>query len=138
MTLKLYPVRPIPGEDFTKTKMVTLPNQNLTLREIIKRFTRHEQLPVAHQGVYIENMGDLEKLAKADLTVQTERAAQLKSYIKNAEKRMKQLKDADEAKNQPPSPGSGGVVPDGAGVSSRTPETPGEGAKATDSRSAKA
>lgn len=60
-----------------------VPDQSLTLRDILTRFVRREALPVAHQGVYGSEGSidpesdspfnvDQEKLRHADLTVKDE------------------------------------------------------------------
>lgn len=61
-------------------KKQTVPNQSMSLQEIIKRFIRKEALPLEKEGVYEERFGDLEKLSREDITVRRERAAQLKDW----------------------------------------------------------
>lgn len=76
-------------------KVKTVPSQSLSLREIIRRFVRHESLPVHKDGVYEDRMGDLEKLSNADITEQLERAEDIKSKIAKADARMKAKDVAD-------------------------------------------
>lgn len=105
MTVQLRLYRPVKviGQDLSKEKVITVPNQSMTLHEIIQRFTRRESLPVMQNGTYREDMGDLEKLSKEDITVQMERVEDLRTKIKNASTRMKQQEEkrlADEAEKQ--------------------------------------
>lgn len=93
--LHLYPEVIVQGQDFSKQPVVVVPMQSMTLREIIKRFVRHESLPVQRQGFYEERLGDLEKLANEDITVQMDRVEQLKDYISKAEARMARLKSEE-------------------------------------------
>lgn len=101
--LHLYPPVKVRGKSFKGVKVVSVPNQSMTLAEIIKRFKRRESLPVEKQGFYEDRMGDLEKMSREDITVQMERAADLKQKIKAAEKRMetkaKKQKDEQEKAN---------------------------------------
>lgn len=94
--LQLYSSRPVAGQSFTGVRSVVVPNQSLTLREIISRFVRKESLPIQMEGVYHEGLGDLEKLAREDIVVQRERAEDIKAKIAKADLRMKK-KAVDEA-----------------------------------------
>lgn len=99
--MRLYrPVTDV-GQSFVGCKIHTVPNQNLTLREIIKRFIRKESLPIEKQGTYNENLGDLEKLAKADIFERVERAKDLKEKIGKAQTRMKKKAADDKAASNP-------------------------------------
>jgi len=69
------------GLDFSKEKVVTVPNQAMTIETIIERFTRGERLPVQHEGSYSTKFGDLEKLKNLDITEKEERAEQLKNFV---------------------------------------------------------
>lgn len=95
--LRLYPPVEITGQDFTKVKSHFLPNQSLTLKDIIKRFIRKESLPIGRDGVYNENLGDIEKMAREDITVQQERAAVWKA-------RATSIKNKLEEQSKPPTP----------------------------------
>lgn len=94
------------GISFKKVKRVTLPNQCMSLREIIKRFVRHEALPVLQEGVYEDRFGDLEKLAKADITEQLEEADRLKNvvsdYVVSQKKKAAEEKAKAAAAAMPP------------------------------------
>lgn len=118
--MTLYPTRPIEGESFKGVKQQTVPNQSMTLKDIIKRFIRKESLPVMKDGLYVDDLGDLEKLARQDITVRMERAEQLRDYIEKADARMEALKKAQAAKPVP-----GGEAPEptgsGKGAASATP-----------------
>lgn len=84
--IRLYPTVVIKKQSFVGTKVETIPDQSITLKEIIKRFLRKEALPIQKEGLYEDRMGDLEKMANEDITVQLERAEELKEVLKKAEK----------------------------------------------------
>lgn len=72
---RLYPSRPIVGQDLSRCKVVTVPNQSMTLMEIIRRFIRKEPLSILDKDAfYVEGRGDLEKMNKQDLTYLHDRA----------------------------------------------------------------
>lgn len=94
--LHLWPTVIVVGKDFTKSKVSTVPNQSLSLREIIKRFLRKESLPIEKEGFYADDLGDIEKIAREDITERHERAATLKRSIRESKER-KEKWDADRA-----------------------------------------
>lgn len=96
MQTRLYPSRPIVGQDLSKEPIIVVPNQSMSLKDILKKFMRRESLPVEKQAFYAENLGDLEKLAKADITVQLERAADLKQKIARGEKAFEEKNAAEK------------------------------------------
>jgi len=77
----MYPKFQSKGLDFSKEKIVTVPNQAMTIQTIIERFTRGERLPVQHQGSYSTKFGDIEKLKHLDITEQEERANELRNFV---------------------------------------------------------
>jgi len=83
--MHLYPVVERHGKDFSNEKIVTLPNQNMSLKDIIRRFLRKESLPIEKDGIYVDGLGDLEKLQHEDITVRKEKAAWIRSRLKAAE-----------------------------------------------------
>jgi len=89
LKIYLYPKRVRPMKSFKDSKIHTVPSQAMTLKEILTRFVRREKLPVMREGIYETRMGDLEKLSREDITVQMERAEELKTNISKAQKRMK-------------------------------------------------
>lgn len=97
--------KPSLGADFSKEKNIVVPDQSMTLEEILSRFTRDEALPVGQQIEYgdedMENPlnVDLEKMALADLVDKAEYAESLSEVVKNFEKQEKQ-KAAAEKKAQ--------------------------------------
>lgn len=102
--MHLYrPVKVI-GQDYSKVKLLTVPNQAMTLQEIIKRFTRRESLPIERQGVYAEGFGDLEKMSNADITVQHDEIARLKKVVATGKEREKKAKESASAGSPPPTP----------------------------------
>lgn len=110
--LHLYPSVPIDGKDFSKVKSITVPNQNMTLRDILKRFIRKESLPVEMEGVYYEGLGDLEKLQTEDITVRKEMAADLRRNIARAKSAQKAAAEK-AAKVKPVDAPASGVPPQG-------------------------
>lgn len=71
---RLYPSRPVVGQDLSREKIVTVPNQSMSILDILRRFTRKEALPILDkEAFYVEGRGDLEKMNKQDLTYLHER-----------------------------------------------------------------
>lgn len=75
----------------------TVPDQSLSLAEILRRFTRHEVLPVGHKGQYgsevlmdpesdSELNIDVEKLRHADLTEKAEYRSTVREKIQEFER----------------------------------------------------
>lgn len=93
----LYPTVTVIGQDFKNVKVVTVPNQSMSLREIIQRFTRKESLPIEKDGIYVEGLGDLEKMDKADIQEKREAYERVKS---NVSKIKKQIEDKEEEKKK--------------------------------------
>lgn len=81
--MHLWPTVKITGQDFSKEKSITVPNQNLTLRDILLRFIRKESLPVDHDGMYADNLGDLEKMQHEDITVRHEKAQSIRNRLRS-------------------------------------------------------
>lgn len=109
-TLRLYRPVVIVKQDYSQEKPVTVPNQSMTLREIIKRFTRKESLPIEKEGTFITGHGDLEKFQHADLVDKHERLASVR-------KRTKELYESEQkraaADANPPPKKAGGESPSG-------------------------
>lgn len=80
--MRYYPEVPREPQSFVGVKKCVLPNQSMTLQEIIRRFVKKESLPIEMQGVYNDSYDyDLEKLGKADITVREEVVAELKVQV---------------------------------------------------------
>lgn len=114
--IRLYPKVDVRGQDFRDVKVLTVPDQSMSLREIIKRFMRRESLPVEKQGIYATGLGDLEKIRNADITVQLDRAAQIQAAIakgqaNDAERRKKAKESASGGPPPTSSPSSVQVPP---------------------------
>lgn len=87
--LILYPAVKVTGQDFSKSKKHVVPRQNMTLKEIIKRFVKKEALPQMKEGVYNEDYDiDLEKVQREDITVKEEIIAETKEKVKRHKKKM--------------------------------------------------
>lgn len=83
-TTYLYPAVKVIGRDFSKVPVNTIPNQSMTLKEIIKRFLKREPVPTLKEGYYQEGMGDLEKMRHEDLSVIHERAVESARLFRKA------------------------------------------------------
>lgn len=111
--IRLYPKVPVKGQDFTGAKVVTIPSQSLTLKQILQRFVRGEKLPIEKDGFYSEKHGDVEKLVRMDILDQYERSKSMWSALNKAAKTIKAREDmaksagggsAGAASAQPSSP----------------------------------
>lgn len=124
--VRLYPEVEVSRQSFKRVKRVTVPNQSMSLREVLRRYVRREPLPGSNDGVYEERFGDLEKMAKADIVVQMEHVEDLKAKIKrvrdkeiaklDARKKELEAKQALEAQSVP--------TPVQGGTPIKTPGTP--------------
>lgn len=54
------------GQDFSNCELLTLPNQAMSLQEIISRFIRAEPLAIGKDVSFFESEDDLEKLLRLD------------------------------------------------------------------------
>jgi len=71
--IRLYPPRRQKGQSFKGVKKVVVPNQSMTLQQILKRFIKHEALPIVKEGVYSDEQDiDLEKFKHEDPVDQEE------------------------------------------------------------------
>lgn len=100
---------PLPSKGLVNTaKKIVVPDQSMSLQEILTRFTRGEPLAVAHPEAYGGNEDledelnlDLEKVAKSDLTERDELAEKIRGIRdehEKAEKTAKQKKAEAQAK----------------------------------------
>jgi len=85
--MRLYPDRKVVGQDFSNEKVTVVPNQSMSLKEILRRFIKRESLPVEKQGVYAEGFGDLEKMMHEDFTQVEERVEELKKKVSDGKKK---------------------------------------------------
>lgn len=69
-----------------KAKKMVVPDQSLSLQEILLRFTRNEQLPIGKDVQFHESDDDLEKVSKMDLVDRAEYVDKLKETQKGFEK----------------------------------------------------
>lgn len=76
----------------------TVPNQSLSLKQILTKFIKREALPVGRQGVYETKFGDLEKIMNADFVEREEFFKRMDSWIKDHESRLKDKEEKDRAK----------------------------------------
>lgn len=102
MGIHLYRSQPIAKVSFAGVQRATVPNQSMSLREIIKRFVRREPLPLMREGIYEDRFGDLEKMKHDDIVVQMENVEELKSSIDDFQKKEKAKADKAKASSVPP------------------------------------
>lgn len=97
-----YPKVDVKRQSFANVKRATVPNQSMSLREIIKRFVRREALPVSKEGLYEERFGDIEKMSRLDITEQMEVVNDLKTRIAKFEAGIEaqNKKEREEAKKR--------------------------------------
>lgn len=89
--LKLYPTVAVKGKSFKGVKRVTVPNQSMTLAQILKRFVKRESLPLEKEGFYEDRYDyDLEKIQREDLVVKDEIMESVKSDVKAKDAKHKQ------------------------------------------------
>lgn len=83
---------------FKGVKKITLPNQCMSLAEMLRRFVRREALPAERQGVYVESDYDLEKVAKMDRVDQEEVLEVMKAdtLSKKSKKEAEEKRIADD------------------------------------------
>lgn len=93
----LYPDRKVVGQDFSGEEHVVVPNQSMSLKEILRRFIKRESLPVERQGVYAEGFGDLEKMMHEDFTQVEERVEELKKKVSDGKKKSSEKAAAEKA-----------------------------------------
>lgn len=116
--LVYYSTRPQwKGVDFSNCVKQTVPNQAMSLKEIINRFVRRQSVPVEHEGSYHDRFDtDLEKLShyKTDIIdkedfVRSHRAygSRMKSVLEAEAERIK----LEELKKMAPPPTSTNDVP---------------------------
>lgn len=82
------------GQDFSKCEVLTQPNQAMSLKEMIERFTRNEPLEVGFNVNYHESDDDLEKLRRLD---PVDRAAYIKRMEEVQAKYKEQEAEAEKA-----------------------------------------
>lgn len=77
--------KPSLGESFIGVVDTVVPDQSMSLKEILTRFTRGEPVPVGHETSHAEMDVDLEKLAHADLVERAEYRSKLDEVKKRFE-----------------------------------------------------
>lgn len=95
--LRLYPQVTVKKQSFEGEKILTVPNQSLTLKEILKRFVRREALPIEQEGVYHEGDHDLEKVANEDIVVRYELLEEQRQKVRDLKKRLNEQEEKSRA-----------------------------------------
>lgn len=72
-----------------KDKKIVVPNQSMSLQEILERFTRNEELPIGRDVEYHDSDDDLEKMSHMDLVDRAEYVDRLKQTQLDFEKQEK-------------------------------------------------
>lgn len=81
---------PAKGISFKGIKKMVQPNQSLSIREILKRFTRGEPLPIGNKSPqFYEGDDDLEKVRHMDLVDREEFIGKMKNVQKDYQKQEK-------------------------------------------------
>lgn len=81
--IRLYPNVKVKGQSFKGVKKHVVPNQSMTLQQILQRFIKHEALPIVKEGFYAEGQDlDLEKVVQEDVTVREEIYQEHKEKVK--------------------------------------------------------
>lgn len=99
----LYPSVKIARQSFKNVKTIVVPNQSLTLKQILDRFVRRLPLPVREgDGVFIDGYEDvdLEKIQHEDITIRKEMIAELKKEVayKQEQQKLAEQKAAEAKK----------------------------------------
>lgn len=102
--LKTIPDYKRVSTSFTGVKRVTVPNQSMTLQEILQRFVRRESLPVMKEGTYQTGYGDLEKIQNMDITEKMEVVDKIKIFLKKGKKMEEERAKGEQDKTQAPPP----------------------------------
>lgn len=101
MAVVLYNSRPVVAQSFKDVKRCTVPNQSMSLREIVRKFVRRESVMARSQeGVYESRFGDLEKVKSMDMFDQLEEADRLKGLIADFDARTKKAAEEQAAKEK--------------------------------------
>lgn len=87
--------KPSKGVDFSKEVDIVVPDESMSLEEILKRFTRGEAVAAGHETEFDNDSEiDMEKLRNADLVDKAEMADQMKEVQKRFDEQEKARKDA--------------------------------------------
>lgn len=81
-----------PGERSIDVDMV-VPDQSMTLKEILLRFTRNETLPIGRDPMYSDGLEDIEKLRDMDLVDR-------EAYVTELKAKQAKYKAQEEAKRK--------------------------------------
>lgn len=92
MKFKSYATPAVSVGVLTRAKKIVVPNQAMSIHEILERFTRNEQLPIGKDVQYHESEDDLEKISHMDLVDRAE-------YVEKLQETQK-LYQAQEAKKE--------------------------------------
>lgn len=87
--VRLYPQRIFVGKSYKGVKRCTVPNQSMTLAEIVQRYVRREPLPLLKEGMYEDRFGDLEKIERLDISEKYELARKARANVDRIRKKQK-------------------------------------------------
>lgn len=86
---------PSVGKSYEGEIELTVPDQTMSLREILERFTRNEPLPIGKEVSYHESEDDLEKIQHMDLVDRAEYVEKLKETQRKYDKQEKARKEKE-------------------------------------------
>lgn len=88
---------PSKGADYSKEVDQVVPDQSMSLEEILRRFTRGEAVPAGHDVAFDDDSDiDMEKLATADLVDKAEMAQQMRDVQSKFDEQEKSRKAAEK------------------------------------------
>lgn len=90
--------KPTEGVSFFDVVNQTVPNQSMSLEEILRRFSRGEPVPVGQEVNYSDSDVDLEKLKNLDLVDREEYINSLNEVKKKFELQEKRKAEAEKVK----------------------------------------
>lgn len=94
----LYPKYVRKGQSFKGVKITVVPDQSMSLKDIIRRFIKKEALPLSKEGFYEDRFDyDLEKVQHEDLVVKDEILETVKADV--AKKKEKHEKEVEKEKD---------------------------------------
>lgn len=86
--IRLYRPVTIKRKSFKGVKKVVVPNQSMTLQQILKRFIKREPLPVEHKGYYEDRYDyDLDKVLHEDPVEKSEIFEDVKANVEAAKQK---------------------------------------------------
>lgn len=108
--MRLYKPVLVVGQSFVGEKVMTVPDQAMSIREILTRYVRRQPLPQTADGIYVEGLGDLEKMANEDMVDKRERIDSWKDKLSKASEHIKARSQGGGEPLPPGKPPAGDVT----------------------------